>query len=162
MDFNVRPPGKSCAESGRTLQPGEACWSVLLEQDGKLVRQDISAEAWQGPPPGAIGHWRCVIPESADSGRLKLDADSLFDYFLQLNESPNSIQQQYRYVLSLLLLRKRRLILEEVRHDEDGTVMRLLGSGGEGQFDVLEEELSEEQIQRLQNQLFESGRSAAA
>ena len=162
MDFNVRPIGKSCAQSGKLFQPGETCWSVLLEQDGKLVRQDLSADVWQGPPEGAIGHWKCIIPEGSESSRLKLDADSLFDYFLQLNDSPNSIQQQYRYVLGLLLLRKRRLILEEVHYDEDRPVMRLVGSGGEGPFDVPEEELSEDQIQRLQHQLFESGRNAAA
>ena len=144
------------------LQPGEACWSVLIEQDGKLVRQDICADAWQGPPEGAIGHWRCTVPSGSDSGRIKLDADSLFEYFLQLNESPNVIQQQYRYVLSLLLLRKRRLILEEVCEIDDRPVMRLVGSGGEGPFDVPEEELSEDQIQRLQQQLFETSDRTAA
>lgn len=162
MDFNIRPVGRSCAQSGRAFQPGETCWSVLLEQDGRLIRQDYSTEAWQGPPPGAIGHWRCVIPGSTDNNRLKLDPDSLFDYFVQLDESPNVVQQQYRYVLSLLLLRKRRLILEDVIQVEDRPTMRLIGSGGEGPFDVPEEELSEDQIDRLQQQLFETGRNTAA
>ncbi len=119
-------------------------------------------EEWHGPPDGAIGHWQCMIPASAENHRLKLDPDSLFDYFVQLNDSPNVVQQQYRYVLSLLLLRKRRLILEEVVQTEDRPTMRLAGSGGEGPFDVPEEELSEDQIQRLQQQLFESGKSTAA
>lgn len=162
MDFNVRPIGKTCAQSGKMFRPGEICWSVLLEQDGRLVRQDVSADVWQGPPTGAIGHWKCTIPETPETARLKLDPDSLFEYFVQLDESPNAVQRQYRYVLALLLLRKRRLILEDVCHDEDRPVMRLVGTGGEGPFDVGEEELSEDQIQRLQHQLFESGQNAAA
>lgn len=162
MDFNIRPVAKACAKSGRTFRPGDECWSVLFEKDGQLVRQDFSAEAWSGPPAGAIGHWRCQIPESVDAGRPKLDADSLFDYFLQLSDSPNIVQQQYRYVLALLLLRKRRLILEQVIDIDDRPTMHLVGSGGEGPFDVPEEELSEDQIERLQHQLFDSGRSAAA
>jgi hypothetical protein len=162
MDFNIRPVAKTCSKSGRAFRPGDMCWSVLFEKDGQLVRQDFSAEAWGGPPNGAIGHWRCYVPESAESGRPKLDADSLFDYFLQLSDSPNIVQQQYRYVLSLLLLRKRRLILEEVVDVDGCPTMRLVGSGGEGPFDVAEEELSEDQIERLQNQLFDSSRSAAA
>lgn len=162
MDFNIRPVAKSCAQSGRAFQPGEMCWSVLIEQDGKLIRQDFGADVWKGPPVGAIGHWRSVVPGSSDSKRLKLDPDSLFDYFVQLDDSPNAVQQQYRYVLSLLLLRKRRLILEDVIQVEDRPTMRLIGSAGEGPFDVPEEELSEEQIHRLQQQLFETGRNTAA
>jgi hypothetical protein len=162
MDFNIRPVAKACAKSGRPFLPGDECWSVLVEKDGQLVRQDFSAEAWSGPPAEAIGHWRCSVPDSVDKGRPKLDPDSLFDYFLQLSDSPNLLQQQYRYVLALLLLRKRRLILEEVIDVDDRPTMRLVGSGGEGPFDVAEEELSEEQIDRFQQQLFDSGRSVAA
>jgi len=162
MDFSFRPVAKSCAKSGRAFRPGDTCWSVLVEKDGHLVRQDFSSEEWAGPPPEAIGHWRCMVPESAESSRPKLDPDSLFDYFLQLCDSPNIVQQQYRYVLALLLLRKRRLILEEVVDIDDRPTMRLVGSGGEGPFDVTEEELSEDQIERLQHQLFDTGRSIAA
>ncbi len=162
MDFNVRPVAKSCASSGRVFQPGEVCWSALIEQDGKLVRRDYCADEWHGPPPGAVGHWRTVIPQGPAVERPKFDADSLFDYFLQLSESPNVVQQQYRYVLSLLLLRKRRLILEDVVQVDGRSCMRLQGSGGEGPFDVPEEDLTEDQIGRLQLQLFESGRTAAA
>jgi len=127
-----------------------------------LVRQDYSSAAWAGPPPDAIGHWRSQIAESTATTRPKLDADSLFDYFLQLSDSPNIVQRQYRYVLALLLLRKRRLVLEDVVEFDDRPMMRLVGSGGEGPFDVPEEELNEDQIERLQEQLFDTGRAIAA
>lgn len=162
MEFNIRPAAKCCAKTGQPFRPGDVCWSILIEQQGVLVRQDFSNEAWEGPPPEAIGHWRCQIPESTETNRPKLDADSLFDYFLQLSDSPNIVQQQYRYVLALLLLRKRRLVLEEVVEFDDRPTMRLVGSAGEGPFDVPEEELNEDQIERLQQQLFDTGRATAA
>ncbi len=162
MEFNIRPAAKCCAKTGEPFRSGDVCWSILIEKDGLLVRQDFSAAAWEGPPPDAIGHWRSEIAEVSDSRRPKLDADSLFDYFLQLSDSPNIVQQQYRYVLALLLLRKRRLMLEEVVEFDDRPTMRLVGSGGEGPFDVPEEVLNEEQIDRLQQQLFDSGRATAA
>jgi hypothetical protein len=162
MDFSIRPVAKSCAKSGQLFRSGDICWSVLMEKDGQLVRQDYCVDAWSGPPAGAIGHWRYQIPEAVEQHRQKLDTDSLFEYFLQLTESPNMVQRQYRYVLALLLLRKRRLILEEVIEVDDRPTMRLTGSGGEGPFDVPEEDLSEDQIDRLQQQLFDSGRSVAA
>jgi len=162
MEFNIRPAAKCCAKTGLPFQSGDVCWSILIEKDGSLVRQDFSSEAWEGPPLDTIGHWRSEIAETSNSKRPKLDADSLFDYFLQLTDSPNIVQQQYRYVLALLLLRKRRLVLEEVVEFDDRPTMRLVGSGGEGPFDVPEEELNEEQIDRLQQQLFDSGRATAA
>jgi hypothetical protein len=161
MEFNIRPIAKACARTGKLFQPGETCWSALIEKDGRLVREDYSTDAWQGPPEGAIGYWKSVIAGTTENARPKLDADSLFDYFVQLSDSPNVVQQQYRYVLALLLLRKRRLILEEAIVVDDHPTMRLIGSAGEGPFDVPEQELSEEQIRRLQQQLFESGRNAA-
>lgn len=141
--------------------PGQKCWSVVTEADGKLVRHDISTEAWTGPPEGAIGHWQCQIPADANAGKKKLDTQSLFEYFVQLTESPNTVELDYQYVLALLLLRKRRLVLEESITVDDLPAMRLIGTGGEGPFEVVERELSDDQITKLQNQLFTPESEAA-
>lgn len=162
MDFNIRPLGKTCAATGAPLKGGELCWSVLVEREGRLVRQDYSQAGWTGPPPDAIGHWSCLVPETPEVSKPRLmDADSLFDYFQQLEESPNVIQRQYRYVLALLLLRKRRLTLDEVIDVDGQPAMRLVGTCGEGPYEVSEEHLSEDQIRSLQEQLFDGGRAAA-
>ncbi|MFZ9091580.1 MAG: hypothetical protein ACO3FE_16000, partial [Planctomycetaceae bacterium] len=63
---------------------------------------------------------------------------------------------------ALLLMRKKRLVLDEVIEIDDQPVMRLSGSGGEGPFDVSEEELSEQEVGQLQQQLFQRPNSAAA
>jgi hypothetical protein len=126
-----------------------------------VVRQDICEESWTGAPAGAIGYWRCLAGGQPESVRPRLTADSLFQTFLQLYESPNRVQQQYRYILALLLLRKRRLILEEVVELDDRPTMRLSGSGGEGPFEIPEEELTEAEVVRLQQQLL-GGEQVAA
>jgi len=162
MDFNIRPISKVCASTGEPLVAGTNCWSVLVEVDGKLTRQDYSDEAWTGPPENAIGHWRCEVPADAEANQQKIDPDSLFDYFMQLCEAPNVVEQDYQYVLALLLLRKRRLILEDSIEIDDLPAMRLIGSGGEGPFEVVERELSDDQIVELQNQLFGGSAQVAA
>lgn len=161
MDFNIRPISKSCAVTGDQLQPGHKCWSVLSEVDGKLIRQDISEAAWEGPPENSVGHWLVEIPEDPSAGKRRLDTESLFEYFVQLSESPNNVERDYQYVLSLLLMRKRRLILESSVEVDEQPAMRLLGSGGEGPFDVVERELTDEQVGHLQQQLFGLSEEAA-
>lgn len=154
MDFSIRPVSKSCAISGESLPPGARCWSVLTEVDGKLVRQDISEDAWEGPPENSLGHWQVEIPEDPNAGKRRLDTESLFEYFVQLCEAPNQVELDYQYVLALLLMRKRRLILDASITLDDHPAMRLIGSGGEGPFEVRERELSDEQVAQLQQQLF--------
>ncbi len=155
MEFNVRPVARTCAATGVELTPGRPCWSVLVEQDGQIVRLDYSPDAWKGPPADAIGYWECLVPERRSGSGQEIDADSLFDYFVQLCESPNQVELDYLYVLALLLLRKRRLVLEETLSVDDQNIMRLVGRGGEGPFDVVERDLPEERIGQLQDQLFQ-------
>ena len=161
MDFNLRSISKQCAATGENLVGGESCWSVLIEVDGKLTREDYSEAAWEGPPDGAVGFWKCVVPETAGPAKQTLDPDSLFDYFVQLSESPNIAEQNYQYVLALLLLRKKRLILEESIEIDDMPTMRLIGSAGEGPFDVIERDLDDQQIADFQNQLLGASAKAA-
>ncbi len=161
MDFNIRPISKNCATTGEPLVGGEDCWSVLIEIDGKLVREDYSLQSWNGPPDGAIGYWKCEVPVTVDAGQQKLDPDALFDYFVQLSESPNTAELDYQYVLALLLLRKKRLILDGSIEIDDMPAMRLIGTGGEGPFEVIERDLNDEQVSQFQNQLFGTSSEAA-
>ena len=155
VDINLRPVGKQCTASGETFRPGETCWSVLREVDGKIVREDYSDNSWDGPPEKILGHWKCQIPESAEEARKVMDTDALLATFLQLTESPNTAQQDYLYVLALLLLRRKRLILEDNIEVDDEPAMRLLGTGGEGPFDIVERSLTDDQVAEFQEQLFE-------
>lgn len=118
------------------------------------MRLDYSEESWTGPPEGVIGYWQSVVPDRTAGAVPRLDPDSLFEYFVQLCESPNQTEQDYQYVLALLLLRKRRLLLEETMVVDGHEAMRLIGTGGEGPFDVVERDLSESRIKELQDQLF--------
>ena len=74
-------------------------------------------------------------------------------YFEQLSEEPNLAQEKFRYVLALLLLQKRRLKIEGSRQDGEIQYLQLSGSRGEGQFDVRDHQLSEDEILHLQNDL---------
>ena len=104
-DFKIARTTRRCASLGRPLKPGEWYWSVLAAHDEDLIRSDISAEAWVGPPEGALGHWKNQMPKS-DRRRLILAPDSvLCDLFVQL--SSESRKEFVCYLLALLLLRRR-------------------------------------------------------
>jgi len=153
MDYQIKPVGKFCAASGEPLQPGSGCHSVLLEQDGKLVRQDYSDHAWGGPPENCIGYWRSIVPEENSNKRRLVDADLLLEHFIQLTQEGSAAQEQFRYVLALLLLQKRRLVISDQKQNGSQKTLELIGQDGEGPFEVREQQLSQEEIAQLQLEL---------
>ena len=119
MDFEVQRFTRRCAATDRELAPGELFYSVLLAEGAEVVRRDYAAEAWSGPPADALGWWKSQLP-SADARPKKpqwAPNDVMLGLFDELAERPE--QADLRYVLALLLLRRRVLRLEET--EAEGT-----------------------------------------
>lgn len=153
MDYHVKPISKTCSRTGEDLKPGELCYSVLVEENGEQVRYDYSPEGWEGPPEGTIAQWRSLIPEPVHVKKRSLDVESLMNFFDQLYEEASPSQEKLLYVLSLLLVQKKRLILEGSHQDGDQEFLQLSGSHGEGPYDVRDHQLEEAEIRQLQNNM---------
>ena len=116
MDYEIHRSTRHCAKTGRELVPGEEFYSVLTEAGSALVREDFSAEAWEGPPAAAIGWWKSHVP-SPDARKLHwAPNDVMLDLFEQLAD--DSRQADLRYVLALLLIRRRVMRLEDTERGE--------------------------------------------
>lgn len=153
MDYHLKPLGRTCATTGQPLSPGMICHSVLIERNGRFERLDFSPGGWSGLPDGAIGQWHCVVPEAQDADRQRLDPDSLMRLFEQLCEDASPAQAKLRYVLALLLLRKRRVKLDGARKADEVEFLELLGTRGEGPFEVRDYQLGDAEIAGLQADL---------
>lgn len=150
MDYRLKPIGKTCAATEAPLEPGSVVHSVLIEQDGETVRLDYCEDGWQGPPEGMIAHWRCTVPEAESEKPKPLDPDALLEHFERMLEDANPAQQQLCYVIALLLMQKRRLQLEGTRYDGEIAWLEFIGQRGEGPFEVRDQQLTGEEIARLQ------------
>ena len=153
MDWHFKSIGKTCAATGRELVPGSVCHSVIVERDGQIQRLDYSHEGWNGPPEDALGHWRCIVPQPAAAKTRIFDPEALLRCFEQMSEDANPAHDKLRYVLALLLLQKRRLSIDETREDGDIRYLQLIGSQGEGPYEVPDQQLSDEEIEQLQHDL---------
>jgi hypothetical protein len=154
MEYQFRTLGKQCAASGRPLEPGEECISVLAEQKGQLVRLDYAAAAWKGPPEGAIGQWRSQVPQAVQVNAARVDPEVLLQFFEQMVEGANAAHDRLIYVLALYLLQRRRLKLEGSGEGEDGSPsLELIGSRGEGPYRIRDQQLPEDEVRILQSEL---------
>jgi hypothetical protein len=126
---------------------------VLVERGGELLRFDYSPDGWKGSPEGAIGEWTCVVPAPAAVRKEPLDTNALFRCFEQLSEEGRPDREGLRYVLALLLVKKRRLRLDGSRADGPDEYLQLSGSRGEGAWEVRDMHPGDEDIQRWQREL---------
>jgi hypothetical protein len=113
LDFEVQRSTRRCAATDRALEPGELSYSVLEVRGGDVVRKDFCSEAWTGPPESALGWWKTRIPEPA-AKKVKLAPNEvLLQLFDELADRPE--QSDLRYVLSLLLIRRRVLRIDDAQ-----------------------------------------------
>ncbi|MEE8169339.1 MAG: hypothetical protein V3T70_02215 [Phycisphaerae bacterium] len=111
-----------CAVSGRQFQPGESFYSAVFEQADGFERRDYSAECWSGPPNGAFCTFRSRITEKPARAKTFVDDDVLVNFFLRLAEENDPLRTSFRFVLALVLMRKRLLKYEQSVRDGDKEV----------------------------------------
>jgi hypothetical protein len=153
VEYQFRPIGKKCAATGADLVPGEWCHSALVERGGELQRLDFSEDGWQGPPDGTLGVWKCLVPKAAEIRHEPLDTTALMTCFEQLIEEASPAREGLRYILALLLIKKRRLKLEGSRSEGEDEYLQLAGSQGEGAYEVRELNPSDEEVHQWQREL---------
>jgi len=126
MDYEVQRCTRHCAASGRPLNEGEEFFSVLVVEGADVRRYDYAVEAWQGAPAGALGWWKSRIPSREAKKTQLAPGEVLLQLFTELEGVVE--KQDMRYVLSLLLVRRRILRLEETEHDQAGREVLVLYS----------------------------------
>jgi hypothetical protein len=156
MDYQIQTSTRRCCVTGRELQPGEKCYSVLLDQEGKFVRQDYSLEAWPGPPAGAFSFWMSRVAAPDSRRRLAIDDELLMDCFLRLEGQAEPGRVRFRYVLALLLMRRRRFRFDEARQEagQEVLVLRCVRTGATQR--VVNPCLADEELAAVQDEVFQT------
>ncbi len=153
-DWEVQRATGRCVVTGRMFVEGEPYFAALFETPTGVERRDYCTEAWSGPPEGSFCHWRTRVPvREKKKHTIVVDQTVLTNLFLRLEEETSEVKQQFRFVLALLLMRKRLLRYEQTVRDGEHEYwqMRLLSEQSVHQ--VRNPQLTDEQVERLSAQL---------
>lgn len=154
-EFAIQGPTRRCVASGRALMAGERYYGVLTEEDGKFVRRDYAAESWGGPPPDAIAHWAGRIPATDAPRKPTFNDGLLLDCFDHLAGSADPGRVNFRYVVALLLMRRKRLKFEDARRNPDGSSVLVVRDARNGaRHEVPDPKLTEAEIAAVQDEVF--------
>jgi hypothetical protein len=155
MTESPPPLTRRCTATGRELKAGEKFYSVLRDDGGKFVRTDYAADAWTGPPQGAYSYWSGRVAADGAAKRPAVDDELLLECLGRLAETADPAKVRFRYVVALLLMRRRRLKFEDARKDAGGETLVLKCARTGSRFEVVDPGLSESEAAAVQDEVFQ-------
>ena len=157
-DWEVNKPLGQCFGSGRKIEHGEEYFGALVAAEEGLQRRDFCAEYWESEKPDVFCHWKTKLPEPGQKKQLFVDDQMLMTFFERLARETDQEKIDFRFVLTLILMRKRLLKYHESRTEDGKEIWRLRIPGdrsAEGLVEVVNPHLDEEQIEQLSSQIGE-------
>lgn len=153
--------GDACSACQRAFDVGETFQAFLFEAADGYERRDFcvacgpGGESAPGAAPGqvSVGSWRTRRSAPTAKKVPTFDREALFAIFSQLDPDDAS-RAQFRFVLALLLWRKKALKFIDTTSEPDGReVWQFAVPKAEQTFDVVRPDLDEAEVERLSGQL---------
>jgi hypothetical protein len=150
----TRPLGQCCG-TGRQIAAGEEYFAALVETDNGLQRRDFCAEYWQDNTPQVYCYWRTKLPDPEHKKQLFVDDDMLMAFFDRLEQETEQEKLNFRFVIMLVLMRKRKLKYDSTISRDGAEIWKLRVVGADQYVEVINPHLDEQQIQTLSSQIGE-------
>lgn len=152
-DWDVYKPLGECSGSGKQMEYGEEYFGALVETEEGLQRRDYSVAYWDEAKPDVFCFWRTKLPHPEEKKKLFVDDEMLMAFFERLTDETEAERVNFRFVLALILMRKRRLKYEATKVEQGQEVWSLRVVGEKRSVDVINPHLEEEQIEQLSEQM---------
>ncbi len=153
-DWQMPRRGDACSACGRSFEPGETFTACLYEADGGYRRADYCQACPPTEEPGLLARWLTRRPEPTQPRKVTLDRQALLALFEQLQEARSADKLQLRFVLALLLWRKKVIKLERSTTDDDGRELwHFVAPKLSATYAVVRPDLGEQQLEDLSQQL---------
>ena len=153
--YSVSRPAGKCAITGNPIAPGDAFMAVLNETPAGLERQDVLMDAWtQVDASKALAFWKSVMPHPEHVKKKPfVDDEVLLTLFERLSDTAELQKQHFRFVLGLILMRKRLLAYEssETRDGQEHWIVK--PRGRQDRLSMLNPHLSEDEVKAVSTQL---------
>jgi hypothetical protein len=153
-NYQIHGPARMCAATGRELRVGDKVFSALRDDAGQFVRTDYAADAWPGPPPGAVAWWAGRVPEAGKPARPVINDDLLVDCFEHLAGTTDPARQRFRYVVALLLMRRKRFRFEDARKHDDRETLVVRDARSGRKHEMVDPQLTEPEMDAVRDEVF--------
>jgi hypothetical protein len=154
--YAVSRAQSKCHGCAREIGPGEKLMAGLRETPALLERLDICPACWEKfDRAGLIGFWQTTMPQPTAKKPMFIDDQVLCELFERLGDATEPAKVNFRFVLGLILMRKRYLVYESTRTEGGKDIWSVRFKGREDKLDLLDPRLSEQQVGEVSTQLGE-------
>jgi hypothetical protein len=130
--------------------------AALRETATGFERLDVSMAQWPNfDRTDIIGFWQTVMPQAEQKKKLFVDDQLLCELFERLATTTEPAKLNFRFVLGLILMRKRMIIYETTRIEDGREIWSVRFKGREDRLDLLNPKLDEQQVLEVSQQLSE-------
>lgn len=129
QNWNIKTRAHECARSGRPFEEGEVFHtSIHFDTElGDFVRRDVGLDVWaeELKERAPLAYWRTeyVKPEHAKLKAEITTKESAEHLLRRLIDEDQEHTEHARYILALMLERKRQLVPKEKKHTEHGIML---------------------------------------
>jgi len=152
-EWEVDKPLGQCYGTGRKIEYGEEYFGALVEIDEGLQRRDFCADYWESEKPNVFCYWRSKLPHPDRKKQIFVDDEMLMAFFERLENETEQEKVNFRFVLALILMRKRQLKYNATRVENGKEIWRLRIVGEKEIVEVINPHLDEEQVEQLSSQI---------
>ncbi len=143
-----------CYGTGNAIADGEEYFAALVETEQGFQRRDFCVDYWEQQKPEVYCYWKTRRPSTDKKKQMFIDEEMLMAFFERLAEETEPEKINFRFVLALILMRKRRLKYDSSKTDGGNEVWRLRVVGRDSEFaDVINPRLDEGQVDELSSQV---------
>jgi hypothetical protein len=153
QQWEVESASGRCAISGRVFEEGEEFFTVLLEEGETFRRADYSLDAWEGPPESYFCHFKTRVPIKEKRKKLLVNNELLVNFFLRLEGETEPVRIHFRFVLALILMRKRLLKYEGTTVEEGIETWRMILPADQSEHAIINPRLTDDQVEGVSGQL---------
>jgi hypothetical protein len=139
-DWSIQSRGDCCASTGQQFAEGEFFYTLLFEEGEGYRREDWSEDAFKqraADAPAPYSFWRTKYEAPPAAPPEALGKQTAEDLLRRYMEETTPQQANARYILALMLERKRILKEREVKQGEDGKLTRIYEHAKSGEVFVI-------------------------
>lgn len=153
VEWEIKKTLGQCTGTGEEFSVGQEYFAALVAIDEGFVRQDFSVVYWSENKPEVYCFWKTKMIDPELKKKLFIDDEMLMSFFERLGEETDKEKVNFRFVLTLVLMRKRKLkyLSDAIRDGREIWHMRVAGEGRD--VTVVNPHLTEDQIEELSEQM---------
>lgn len=154
-DWEVARSSGQCSGCEIELAPGDAYYAALFEAEESFERKDYCPKCWEALSAERFCFWKSCVPtpEKKEKKNQLVDNAVLINFFERLDQQEDPMRVRFRFVLALILMRKKLLRYEQTTKKDDTEYWRMRLPSADSVHEVINPKMDDEQIAEVSTQL---------